>query len=303
MRANAPSDPVRRYLPLLWEREERAFAVAQNLYRAPNEIPFAVQQEQDWAVHTFLDTLFQRNPQKPKYPRYQRQAVITAVIHTILLIGNRPNLTYMMVTLFPAMYVADSQLAEALCRTLVMLYHKEALFLSPKPQIYWFEWTFQRALQTQHPQDLIVLWQMLGADDPITRQAAHCALQWLRTVHATAHLLFGLHYVKDHALRMILVNMLEEIAEPQVLITLARLHRETAETDWPLSRRIARAVHTIAQQNAAPNPLTLLRPADPPASFADLLQPAIAVNTAVTEASRTELLRSAGEPSNRKRGL
>src|SRR5579875_2179985 len=75
------------------------------------------------------------------------------------------------------------------------------------------------------------------------------------------------------------------------------------ETDWPLSRRIARAVHIIAQQNAAPNPLTLLRPADPPDPFADLLHPAISGAYGGKETSRTSLLRSADEPSDREKSL
>jgi hypothetical protein len=305
MNALESSEPIRRYLPLLWEREEAAIAAAQSLYRGPKEMPLAVKQEQNWAVDTFLATLLRQNPKKPKYLRYQRQAVITAAIHAIHQLENQPNLllTYVMVSLFPALYVADPKLAETLCHTLVVLYHKEAFFLAPKPQVYWLEWTFRHALLTQHPQDLTVLWQQLDADDPIAREAARCALQWLRAVHATQHLLFGLHYVKDHALRMNVVGMLEEIAEPQVLMALARLHRETAETDWPLSRRIARAVHIIAQQNAAPNPLTLLRPADPPDSFADLLHPAISGAYGGKETSRTSLLRSADEPSDREKSL
>jgi len=294
---------IKPALSLLWGDEENMLTVAKILYRSPREVPLALEGEQNWAVQTFLTFLQQEAPQKPKDNLRRWEVVTSAITRTIIQAESNSSslLLSLMVTLFPALYVADPKLAETLCQALVMLYHKEAFFLSPKPQVYWLEWTFRHALLTQHPQDLTVLWQLLDADDPIAREAARCALQWLRAVHATTHLLFGLYYVKNHALRMNVVSMLEEIAEPQVLMALARLHRETAETDWPLSRRIARAVHIIAQQNATPNPLTLLRPADPPDSFADLLHPAISGTDGGKEASRTELLRSAIEPSGNEK--
>ena len=68
--------------------------------------------------------------------------------------------------------------------------------------------------------------------------------------------------------------------EPSAIPSLTRLHRETATTDWTLSRQIARAIRVIEKQNAGGNHRTLLRPAiTPPVQDTYLMRPVPGANS------------------------
>lgn len=258
-----------------WGTGYQARAAAQTLYQVLLPCPFPLDSEREWAIATFLNAIVSESPTCPKTVALQRLVLIHAMVRTLHLAQTERPLcpSRLTVALWPLTTLPSPESARALCDLLVFLYHRSVLFTYPKPQVYWLEQVFQKALCAQKAPHLLPFWQLINTADPLAREAFYHALNWLRAGHAVAHLLFGLQTLADHALRMTLVNLLEEIAEPQSLLPLVRLHKETAETDWPLSRRIARAVQLIAHQNASPNPTTLLRPAARPEYWDHLLQP------------------------------
>lgn len=146
-------------------------------------------------------------------------------------------------------------------------------YLSP-PQLLTIEKVLALTVAALPPDEMTVFWQGLKSEDGMRRSAMLLGLRYLRSAHSVPHLLHGLEHLADHAARAAIVDCLEQIGEASALDTMARLRRETAETDWTLSRHIARAIRVIEQQNQGRLHQTLLRPASAPREAERLLRPA-----------------------------
>ena len=91
------------------------------------------------------------------------------------------------------------------------------------------------------------------------------------------------------------MDILEQIGEPSALPALMRLKKQTAQTDWPLSRHIGRAIKIIERHDRNLNYTNLLRSSEaPPVNPAELLRPASAAQSDA-ERNRSELLRPDSE--------
>jgi hypothetical protein len=165
-----------------------------------------------------------------------------------------------------------------------------------KPQLWTIRCALAETIAALPPEEMGPFWEHLQSPDPRIRQAMRLGLTFLRSAHAVPHLIRGLESVPDHDTRAAIVDCLEEIGDPRALGALHRLRRETARTDWTLSRHIARAISVIERQNRGNQHRTLLRPTEPPdAPEAVLLRPAADAPDTVArraEAEGTTLLRS-----------
>ena len=84
----------------------------------------------------------------------------------------------------------------------------------------------------------------------------------------------------------------KRLATPTRSARLARLRRETAGSDWTLSRQIARTIRVIEQQNPGAHVRTLLRASDTPPDYdLLLLRPAEALPDKNAPSDRDSLLR------------
>ncbi len=143
------------------------------------------------------------------------------------------------------------------------------------------------------PDDLGFFWKTLREGDPMHRHAMLHGFAFFRSSHAVPHLLEGFARSPEHAIRAAIVDCLEQIGVPEALPTLIELKRETAYTDWTLSRHIARAIRVIEMHNRDHLHRQLLRPTStPPEDRRGLLHPA-----SETDVDAAEMLRShpAGE--------
>lgn len=140
-----------------------------------------------------------------------------------------------------------------------------------KPQLWILRASLAQTLAVLPTDTMQPFWDGLQSRNPMMQRAMTLGLEFLRTAHAVPHLLYGLEYTHIHATRAAIVDCLEEIADPHTLSTLARLRRETAGSDWTLSRQIARTMRVIEQQNPGAHVRTLLRPSDTPPDYDSLL--------------------------------
>jgi hypothetical protein len=146
-------------------------------------------------------------------------------------------------------------------------------------------------------QEITSYWEKLQFGTPLMRRALWMGLEFLRDAHAASSLMFGLTYCMDHAVQAAIVDHLEQIGDACALPLLHRLRRETATTDWTLSRHLARAISAIERQNAGQNARTLLRPTtEVPEDESSLLRPLTEEARAALE--RQTLLRSHPTPNS-----
>ena len=164
-----------------------------------------------------------------------------------------------------------------------------------KPQLWILRTALAQTLAALPPDTLGPFWDGLQSQDTMMQRAMTLGLEFLKSAHAVPHLLVGLDRTRDHAVRASIVECLEQIGDPHALPTLARVRRETAGTDWTLSRQIARAIRVIEQQNPGAQVRVLLRPSDTPPDYDDLLlRPAAnAPEDTATPPDRAALLRPA----------
>jgi hypothetical protein len=131
-------------------------------------------------------------------------------------------------------------------------------------------------------------WDRLSGADALARNAMLIGLDAICAAHASAHLLAGIEQCTDHRTRSLIVDCLEEVGDPEAIPGLARLHRETAQSDWTLSRKIDRAIRAIDHRNLGGDGRTLLRPTGL-LEDGDLVRPA-----SDADSSDKELLHPAG---------
>jgi hypothetical protein len=151
------------------------------------------------------------------------------------------------------------EIAPALCSILMEL-HRGLWSKRPAWELFELRAALSRALAAIEPASLTPLWEGLLDADPVRRSAMLDGVHLLRAEHAAPHLVYLLETSHDHAIRSLVVDLLEEMADPMPLDSLRRLRQETAKDDWTLSRHIARAVRVIEGQNPGTANSVLLRP-------------------------------------------
>ena len=138
------------------------------------------------------------------------------------------------------------------------------------------------------PDGIGLFWKTLREGDPMHRHAMLHGFAFFRSAHAVPHLLEGFRTSPEHNVRAAIVNCLEQIGVPTALPTLRELKRETAYTDWTLSRHIARAIRVIEMHSKDHAHHQLLRATNaPPSDNRGLLRPASEL-----DADRASLLRT-----------
>lgn len=202
--------------------------------------------------------------------------VLRLVILTLLLTPAKAFVEdYLTVALRPVRRLRAGSLTPILCTALCDyqrgLWHPHLT----KSQLNTLLTALRKTLAALPPEQMHAFWEGLQNPDPMVHSAMLLGLELLSSTHSVPHLLNGLEQSKDHAIRSAIINRLEKIADPRALAPLMRLRRETAQTDWPLSRDIARAIRVIEHQNRNQSFRTLLRPAAAsPESAHSLLRPA-----------------------------
>lgn len=150
--------------------------------------------------------------------------------------------------------------------------------------------TLINALMALPPDALDVFWELLQSENAVIRSAMLPVLERFTASHAIGHLLTGLRRSRAHPLRMTIVELLEQIAEPDSIPVLREVQRQSAYTDWPLSRRIARALHVIERQNRHTQQRTLLRASDMPLQTDTLLRTSGGAETHLAKSPEERLL-------------
>jgi hypothetical protein len=141
-------------------------------------------------------------------------------------------------------------------------------------------------------------WERLTSEDRNMRQAMRQGLEYLRSEHALPHLLRGLEILSDHEIRSAIVDCLEQIGDARAIPLMTRLQRETAYTDWTLSRHIARVLRVIEIRNRSNPHRFLLRPSSIQNDPNSLLRPAADTEAVVrrNEAEAAQTLVRPAEP-------
>ena len=164
------------------------------------------------------------------------------------------------VALRPIRVLRLGDLAEEVCETLYDFHRGRWAAKLSRPGSYTIQTALAVTLSALPPQSLPPYWNRLQFGDPMMRRAMSLGLEFFRANHAASSLLFGLTYCTDHSIQAAIVDCLEQVGDPLCLPTLHRLRRETATTDWTLSRHLSRAIAIIERQNAGQQARTLLRP-------------------------------------------
>ncbi len=214
---------------------------------------------------TFLwQLLVRRAPNMPMTFAARYRALVAAVWALLRAVRETPAEPFveefLAVALRPVRRLGIGTLTPEICTTLYD-YHRGvwAPHLT-RPQLHVIENALSLTIASLPPEALLAFWNNLQSSDPMMHGAMLLGLKSLRSAHAVAHLLHGLEHSSDHGTRSVIVDCLEQIGEPAAIAPLARLRRETANTDWTLSRQIARAIRAIEGQNRNQQHRTLLRP-------------------------------------------
>ncbi len=203
------------------------------------------------------------------------------------------------VALRPIRALALGELVEDVCQTLYDFYRGRWAEKLSRPDQYTLQTALSVTLAALPPKSLVPYWDNLQFGDPMMCRSMSLGLEFFRENHAASSLLFGLTYCSDHSIQAAIVDCLEQVADPQSLPTLHRLRRETAFTDWTLSRHLSRAIGIIERQNTGQQARTLLRPtSELPEDTDSLLRP---ISEEVRrEWERQTLLRSRSTPETRQ---
>lgn len=203
-----------------------------------------------------------------------------------------------LVALRPIHRLEMSSLGPTVCRLLYALRRGHWVPYLTTPQLWIIRTALAETLPALPPESLRLFWKELESSDPMIQSAMRLGLEFLRAAHATPHLLLGLELSGEHITRSRIVDCLEQIAEPSAIPALVRLRLATAETDWTLSRQIARCIRVIEQQNSGENERLLLRPSG---NADGLLRPASLEDNGVRKEETASLLRPA-HPYDASRG-
>ena len=271
-----PDDWLDHQLPLLWsERLSLALETAGALYTPDDDARLAHQETEEKVILHFWRLLIKAAPRLPELPEARYRIVVQTIQRILTIVRQTPTDVaaeeFLAVALRPIRKLALGGLTDDVCAALIDYRRGHWTPYLNRPQLHVIETALARTVAALPPDDMEPFWENMHSSDPMARSAMLLGLRFISTAHAVPHLLHGLERSHDHALRAAIVDHLEEIAEPSAIPTLTRLHRETATTDWSLSRQIARAIRVIEKQNAGGNHRTLLRPAITPAMTDNLL--------------------------------
>jgi hypothetical protein len=252
----------------LWLPPETGLNAAEDLF-APDEVSTeSLPDATHFLAMRLWNVLFRHYPKMPEKPETRYQAVLNTLSLLLRAIQQSPTTPFvedlLTVGLRPVCKLRAGALTPLVCS---LLYDFQRGIWVPhltKPQRWKIQIALAQTVAALPPDQMQDFWTYLQSKDPLTRQAMLLGLEFLRSAHALPHLLNGLQISQDHAVRAAIVNCLEQIADPHALPTLAQLRRETAHSDWTLSRQIARAMRVIEHQNRGQQHRTLLRPTERP---------------------------------------
>ena len=290
------------WMRLFWASEMRVgLGTAEQFYEEEEE-PFRPEVIQNLATE-FLQVLRADTPQLPATPVARYEAVVKAIERVLHRVRTTPAEPFieekLAVALRPVRKLQLGALTPEVCAVLYDFHRGIWTVHLTKPQRWTIRIALMQTLAALPAEAMTVFWENLDGSQPMLSEAMGVGLELLTTAHAVPQLLHGLEQSHNHDNRTLIVNCLEQIADARALETLHRLRRETAHTDWTLSRQIARTIRVIEQQNRDQNSRTLLRPTQAPEHpDSTLLRPA--TDTAQTIAQRQEttnptLLRPVGE--------
>lgn len=223
----------------------------------------------------FWRLLTSRQKHLPDTPLARYQCVVATVWRLLRAMRQSPSAPFveehLAVALRAVRALRAGMLAPEVCAALYDFHRGWWGAYLTKPQLWILRTALARTLAALPPDTLGPFWDGLQSRDPMMQRAMSLGLEFLRSAHAVPHLLHGLQHTRDHATRAAIVEALEQIADPHALSALARLRRETAGSDWTLSRQIARTIRVIEQQNPGAHVRILLRPSDTPPDYDSLL--------------------------------
>jgi hypothetical protein len=292
-----------RLLQDLWGSSLSVGLQAARLFYAPDAGELPLPDVEEELTTTFWRLLTSHCPQRPESDAEAYQAILRVVGKILHSVREAPTAPFvedlLSVALRPVRKLQAGVLTPEICAA---LYDFDRGLWTPhltKPQLFTIEMALAETIAALPPDEMEDFWENLQSPKPGLRQAMRLGLTFLRSAHAVPHLLRGLQALTDHETRAAIVDCLEEISDPRALEVLHRLRRETAQSDWTLSRHLARAIRVIERQNRGNQHRTLLRPTQPPANPEEtLLRPAADPPDAVqrrAEEDRATLLRTTNE--------
>lgn len=259
-------------------------------------------QVEEYVAAEFWRVLTARQPNMPEMPEARYFGVIAAVWRVHRTVRQSPAFPfveeYLAVALRPVRRLHAGIMSAEVC-TALYDFHRGWWANLTKPQRYIIQVALAKTLAALPPDELGVFWQNLQSSETMMRQAMLLGLEYMRSEHAVPHLLYGLQTSPDHTTRAAIVDCLEQIGDPRAIAPLMQMRRDTALSDWTLSRHIARVLRVIEMHNRDGQHQTLLRPSTtPPEPGSSLLRPAADTpeNVQRQEAERDRLLRPAEPP-------
>ena len=202
----------------------------------------------------------------------------------------------LIIAMQPVRLLRTGMMTIEICAALHDFRWNSAMVALSKPDRHAVEEALAITLAALPPDEMKDYWKNLQSGNPRIRQSMRLGLKFFRSAHAVPHLLATLEHVEDHDIRAEIVDILEQIGEPSALPVLMRLKKQTAQTDWPLSRHIGRAIKIIERHDRNLNYTNLLRSSGaPPANPDELLRPASAAQFDA-ERDKGELLRPENKP-------
>lgn len=268
-------------LQLLWgERLSDALRTAEALFASDTDQEPMIQEGLEARLAAmFWRQLTRQCHRMPETPFARYDAVLATL--NLMLWTIRQSVTvpfveeYVAVTLRPVRRLRAGALTEEVCAALIDFHRGVWTPHLTKPQLHILQVALAKTIADLPPDEMTEFWERLHSEDASIRRAMLLGLEFLRSAHAVPHLLHGLNTCPDHATRSAILNCLEEVADPRAIAPLTELRRETALSDWTLSRHIARVLRVIEQQNRGLSHRTLLRPSQTPSNEeTSLLRPA-----------------------------
>ncbi len=263
---SALTSPLDALLFRLWDDDPGVARLAASTLYAPRDKNDQLRTETEAAlIEEFLRRLYGLTPSQPIPATERIDAVSRAARTLIKTLQIDPRIPFLeeraAFVLRPIGKLTGWWQADVVCELLYDLYRGIWAPHLTKPQGWSLRDSIARALCTLRSEILTPLWNGLESDDALRRGAMLLGIEFLNEAHAIPSLLYGLGYSRNHVVRSRVVNYLEQIGDASSLPRLAQIRRETAYSDWTLSRQIARAMRVIERSSQDSAHRILLRPA------------------------------------------
>ena len=273
-----------------------ALTVASELFAPATPDPDSPGRVESHVSAEFWRLLTSRQKRVPATPLARYQCVVATVWRLLRTMRQSPSAPFveehLAVALRPVRLLRAGMLTPEVCAALYDFHRGLWAPYLTKPQLWILRTALAETLAGLPLETMQPFWDGLESRDAMMSHAMTLGLALLREAHAVPHLLRGLEQTHTHAARAAIVECLEEVGDPHALGALARLRRETAGSDWTLSRQIARTIRVIEQQNPGAHVRTLLRASDTPPDYdLLLLRPAEALPDKNAPSDRNSLLR------------